>query len=138
MALLDTFRSQRRQALLHQLTADAQPTIVIVDGQVMKVAATAVVPAQNNPHNGQSVKGDKAHTRIASQVGGDLVVLVRAAQADAGAATPERIDFVVAVDVEGFNIHALTHFRRLDCESDYDSDSEFIAIAIAFAFILRV
>ena len=83
VAFVDALRRQAGEAARHQRPADALPAIRRDHGEMVDVAATAVVPAQYCPHRRVVAHGDEAEAGIARQIGGNGRRLVGAAEADA-------------------------------------------------------
>ena len=95
MAFLNPDPLQCGNTLLNQRATDSLISVGGMNGQMVQIAASAVVSAQNSTNNSRLVFGNKTHPRVSCQVRLHTVFGIRAAEPDTFTAFPERDDILV-------------------------------------------
>jgi hypothetical protein len=67
VALVNSHLPEAGQALPHKRSAQSLAAMGLADGQVMDIAAPAIVTAEDSPYEMLAITGHKAKARIASQ-----------------------------------------------------------------------
>ena len=95
-ALRDAVPAETSERFVDQLAAKAAPTVRGSHGQMMQVAAPAVVAAKDGADDDTVfIERDKAEAGVANQKSGDGLARIGFAQTDAFACAPQREDRVV-------------------------------------------
>jgi len=68
VALVNPVSSEGGEASLNQHSAQSSAAMALADGQVMDVAAPAIVAAEDGSHEMLSIMGHKAQARIAMEI----------------------------------------------------------------------
>jgi hypothetical protein len=113
VAFLDAQRAEARQTGIDQGAADSVASAIGGDGEMVEIAAAAVVAGKNGPDDSPFSPHNKAEPRIAIQVADDAFARVGVVvQADPFDALPKSHDFVVIGSGHRRNMTARWCHRR--------------------------
>ena len=96
MAFLNPDPLQCGNTSLSQRATDSLVSVGGMDGQMVQIAASAAMSAQNSTNSFRLVFGDKTHPWVSCQVRRLTVFGIRAAEPDTFTAFPERDDILVS------------------------------------------
>lgn len=106
---LDPADSQRGDAFLHQLFADAFAAKIDLHRKVVDQPATSIVAAKHRPHHGASALRDPAKVWIASQILEDAFLVIALCDLDAVRLLPELDDGWIVISSKGAGGNLIRH-----------------------------